>query len=340
MPVTVDTLIFLDVDGVLNVGVQDGLNDPIAFTSGNLQLAHQMAASAKTGNSHPVAERILAVAARKLAHGENGIYEKLVAQGDDLSDLLVSRFVKLVQAAGSRCHLVFSSSWRRPKHAKRKQRLESCIAKHMGKPFTFDASTSLREERTPIDRLQVIGEYLVDFCRLRGGDVPPALRVMVLEDFCGTALCGQSCQGVSIHSPEAAEHYLATLVGNDFDVKVKLLHTYDSWTTEQGTPMAVGCGLTMEHFVAGLSFLTELDLGGEYFVHNEITKSLHADHFDVTEKSYQKYARLNSLEDSLLDACKNVDGASNDFSFTRVMARFLACMRGACSPCQCQAQHS
>jgi len=79
MAVSVDTLIFLDVDGVLNVGVNDEPNVPIAFTSGNVQLASQMAAKAKTSNIHPLAERILAVAARKLEHGENGTYEKLVA---------------------------------------------------------------------------------------------------------------------------------------------------------------------------------------------------------------------------------------------------------------------
>jgi len=243
MATSVDTLIFLDVDGVLNVGVHDGPNDPVAFTAGNLQLAFQMAAAAKTSNIHPLPERILAVAARKLEHGENGTYEKLIAHGDDLSDLLVSRFVKLVQAAGSSCHLVFSSSWRMPKYTKRKQRLETCIAKHMGKPFTFEASTSLSEEQTPMDRLQTIGEYLVDFCKHRASDGPLALRILVLDDFCSTALCGQECQGICIDSPEAAERYLSDLIGNNFDVKVKIVHTYDSWTTEQGTPIAVGCGL-------------------------------------------------------------------------------------------------
>jgi len=271
MAASVDTLIFLDVDGVLNVGVHDGPNVPISFTSANLQLAVQMASAAKTSDIHPVAERVLAVAARKVGHGEDGTYEKLIAHdSNDLSDLLVSRFVKLAQAAGSSCHLVFSSSWRMPKDTKRKQQLETCIAKHMGKPFTFEASTSLRKEQTPMDRLQIIGEYLVDFCKHCASDAPLALRILVLDDFNSTALCGQECQGVCIDSPEAAECYLADLIGDDFDVKVKIVHTYDSWTTEQGTPIAIGCGLTMEHFGVGLSFLTDLGFSGEHAFHNRI----------------------------------------------------------------------
>jgi len=256
MAASIDTLIFLDVDGVLNVGVHDGPNVPIAFTSANLQLAVQMEAASKTSDIHPVAERVLAVARRKLEYGENATYEKLVAQdSNDLSDLLVSRFVKLLQAAGSSCHLVFSSSWRMPKYAKRKQLLETCISKHMGKPFTFEATTSLREEPAPMDRLQAIGEYLVNFCKQRASVGPLALRILVLEDFNSTALCGLECQGVCINSREAAERYLAGLIGNNFDVQVKLVHTYDSWTTERGTPIAIGSGLTMEHFRTGLSFL-------------------------------------------------------------------------------------
>jgi len=271
MAASIDTLIFLDVDGVLNVGVHDGPNVPIAFTSANLQLAVQMEAASKTSDIHPVAERVLAVAARKVGHGEDGTYEKLIAHdSNDLSDLLVSRFVKLVQAAGSSCHLVFSSSWRLPRYSKRKQLLETCIAKHMGKPFTFEASTSLRKEQTPMDRLQIIGEYLVDFCKHRASDAPLALRILVLDDFNSTALCGQECQGVCIDSPEAAECYLADLIGDDFDVKVKIVYTYDSWTTEQGTPIAIGCGLTMEHFGVGLSFLTDLGFSGEHAFHNRI----------------------------------------------------------------------
>jgi hypothetical protein len=327
MPASVDTLIFLDVDGVLNVGVNDGPNDPVAFTSGNLQLACQVAAAAETSDIHLVAERILAVAARKLEHGENGTYAKLIAKDDELSDLLVSRFAKLVQAAGSSCHLVFSSTWR--KHTKRKQHLESCIGKHMGKPFTFDASTLLRDEPTPMDRLQIIGEYLVDFCKHRGSDAPLALRILVLEDFCSTALCGQECQGVCIDSPEAAERYLAELIGNDFDVKVKCVHTYDSWTTEQGEPIAVGCGLTMEHFAVGLSFLNDVDVGGYY-------ATLPADDFDVAEKPDTTLARVTSIEDSLLGPCETIDGASGDFSFAKMIARLCQGERGVCSPCQAQ----
>jgi len=317
MAASIDTLIFLDVDGVLNVGVQDGL-DTFAFKSENLQLANKLAAEAESGNIHPVAELILAVAARKLEHGENGTYEKLIAHDDNLSDLLVSRFVKLVQAAGSSCHLVLSSSWRRPGLTKRKQQLETCIAKHMGTPFTFDASTSLRDEQTPMDRLEVIGEYLVNFCKHRGSDASPALRILVLEDFDNTALCGQECQGVCIDSPEAAESYLAELIGTDFDVKVKIVHTCDSFTTEQGASIDIGCGLTMEHFGAGLNFLNGLD--------NRTAEPPPGNYVGDTEL-YQTHANIPLIEDSLLAPFKS------DFGFLKVIARLLSCVLGACSSC-------
>lgn len=306
MAASAETLIFLDVDGVLNVGVQDGL-DTFAFTSENLQLALKMAAAPETSDIHPVAELILEVASHKLGHGENATYEKLIAHDDNLSDLLVSRFVKLLQAAGSSYHVVLSSSWRRPGLTKQKQRLEAYIAKHLGKPFAFEASTSLREEQTPMDRLQIIGEYAVDFCKQRGSDASPALRILVLEDFDNTALSGQDCQGFCIDSPEAAERYLAELIGTDSGVKVKVVHTYDSWTTDKGTPIAVGCGLTMEHFGVGLDFF-------------------------ITEKVYQTHAHFTSIADSLLAPFKTIDGASSDLGALNVIARLLACVLGTCSP--------
>mmetsp|Transcript_113175 Transcript_113175/g.225361 ORF Transcript_113175/g.225361 Transcript_113175/m.225361 type:complete len:312 (-) Transcript_113175:32-967(-) len=304
MQAHVETLIFLDVDGVLNIGVKDGPNDPVAFTSGNLQLALQMASSAKKKNMNPIAERILAVAERKVDYGENSTYEKLVANDDELSELLVSRFVKLVKTAGTSCHLVFSSSWRRPKHAKRKERLETCIAKHMGKPFTFEASTSLREERKPIDRLQTIGEYLVNYCQQRGKDAAPALRILVLDDFCSTPLGGQEFHGTGINSPEAAERYVAEFIGKDFDVKVKVVHTYDSWTTKQGTQIEIGCGLTMKHFSVSLHFLDDaMPLPVE-----------------------------SSASDCLLAQYKTANGANDDFCCPQALFRFLACVRGSCTP--------
>lgn len=183
-----------------------------------------------------------------------------------------------------------------------------------------------------MDRLQIIGEYVVNFCKQRGSHATSALRILVLEDFDNSALCGQECQGVCIDSPEAAERYLAELVGTDFGVKVKIVHTYDSWTTEQGTPIAVGCGLTMEHFGVGLNFLHGLDFSGERASHNRTAEPRHRNYVGFTEKVYKTQAHITLIAGSLLAPFKTIDGARSDFGVLKVMARLLASVLGGCSP--------
>mmetsp|Transcript_57967 Transcript_57967/g.114958 ORF Transcript_57967/g.114958 Transcript_57967/m.114958 type:complete len:323 (+) Transcript_57967:87-1055(+) len=245
-----ETLIFVDVDGVLNVGVFDQGNAPVAFNQTNLQLALKL-----EGQNNILADRIRSVAGMEV-EGEHATYEKFVAEPCDLSQLLVGRLAQLIGQAGSSCSVVLSSSWRKPKHAKRVQTLETFIGKHLGRPFQFDDRTELREESGgAMDRLQVLGDYTQDFCRKRRGSALK-LRVLVLEDFCITPLDGGlKCQGVSIGSPEAAERYLLSRAKGSSAVSVRMIHTYDKWITDQGLPVAIGTGLTMKHFSRALQFL-------------------------------------------------------------------------------------
>merc|ERR1712008_550118 len=54
----------------------------------------------------------------------------------------------------------------------------------------------------------------------------------------------------------AAEWYLEQRAQNlSTEVAVKLVHTYDEWTTFSGLTMQVGSGLTMEYFCQALRFL-------------------------------------------------------------------------------------
>jgi len=244
-----ETLILVDVDGVLNVGVYDRGNAPVAFNQDNLKLANRLA-----GQNNALADRIRAVACMEV-EGEEATYEKLLAEPTDLSQVLVGRLAQLIGQAGSSCSVVLSSSWRKPKHAKRVLTLEACISSHLGRPFTFDDRTQLREEAGgAMDRLEVLGDYAEAFCRKRRGSALK-LRILVLEDFCITPLDGQMCQGVCIGSPEAAEGYLMSRAGDHSTLSVRIIHTFDKWTTELGIPVAVGTGLTMKHFCRALQFL-------------------------------------------------------------------------------------
>jgi len=259
-----ETLIFVDVDGVLNVGVFDQGNAPVAFNQTNLQLALKL-----EGQNNILADRIRSVAGMEV-EGEHATYEKFVAEPCDLSQLLVGRLAQLIGQAGSSCSVVLSSSWRKPKHAKRVQTLETCIGTQLGRPFKFDDRTPLNEEAGgAMDRLQVLGDYTETFCHKRKGKAVN-VRILVLEDFCVTPLSGKvsnggcgflnlplglKCQGVSIHSHEAAERYLISRSADSSAPSVRIIHTYDAWTTDQGLSVAVGTGLTMKHFCQAQQFL-------------------------------------------------------------------------------------
>jgi len=248
-----ETLILLDVDGVLNVGLHDAGRRPVVFTHDNLRLARRM-----VGRIDPVAQRLREVAARSLEHhGEDDTYEKLVADTDDLSELLVSRLARLIRAAGPACHVVLSSTWRNPQHAEQARQLENCIAKHLDRPFAFSARTAIRPEPGAMDRLECLGEYISEFCQKRASaeNGRRRLRILVVDDFCATPLSCRSSQGSFIDCSQAAEDFLQAQAGAKSIVLVRVVHTVESWVAFSGNSVAVGCGLTMQHFSNAMQFL-------------------------------------------------------------------------------------
>jgi len=248
-----EKLILLDVDGVLNVVLHDAGHGPVLLTQDNLRLAHRLA-----GHADPVAQRLREVAAHSLAHhGEDDTYEKLAAGDDDLSQLLVSRLAELIGAAGRDCHVVLSSTWRNPQHAEHIGQLENCIAKHLGRPFTFDARTPLRAEPGAIDRLECLGDYISEFCQKRASieNSRMELRILVVDDFCAAPLSCWSCQGSFIDCPQAAEDFLQAKAGAESTVLVRVVHSMENWIADRGNPVSVGCGLTMQHFCNAMKFL-------------------------------------------------------------------------------------
>merc|ERR1719410_497668 len=106
-----------------------------------------------------------------------------MSEPGDLSDLLVGRFADLIRAVGSSSRIILSSFWRRPQHIKRQTHLEDRLTAHLGRPFTFDDKTSLREETGAACRISTIGDYIEDFFQQRAGSDTPKTRVLVLDDF-------------------------------------------------------------------------------------------------------------------------------------------------------------
>jgi len=163
--------------------------------------------------------------------------------------------VQLIQAAGPRCRIVLSSTWRLPQYAATKQYLESCITWHLGHKFAFDDCTALANESCPVDRLECLGDYIGSFCPEQQPR-PSKLRILVLDDFFGIPLTGLSCEGVSVNSTAAAELYLLARAGDaKKDVEVRVVNTSDSWLSVQGAQeVPIGCGLTGGFFCEAADF--------------------------------------------------------------------------------------
>jgi len=255
---TPQTLIFVDVDGVLNVGVNDGKSNPICFSMSNLErceiLQHTTLDPADSG----IVDRLVAVSTRTLENsGENPhTTYKNMASGEvgdlDVVDVFVRRLAQLIRAAGPQRLVVLSSTWRTPKNAGKVVKLEALISAALKKPFTFDAKTSLSESRGAAGRLKGIRAFIEEHC---GHMLASTLRVLVLEDFHASPMNSWTCDGAIIASELDAEAYLHKCIPSHIQLAVKLLHTYDEWRTASGLQVQVGSGLMMKHFARGMAFL-------------------------------------------------------------------------------------
>jgi hypothetical protein len=254
-----DTLIFVDVDGVLNVGVRDPGHSPLEFTTTNAQCALD-----KWGKHHDckqrlTIERLVSAHQRELGHGEQGTYAKYLSHPQfGYSDVFLARLARIIRAAGEHASFVLSSTWRLPKHQSRVKKLEAAISEHLGKVFTFDARTELFLDLTPQDRLRAIRKYVTEYATRHSGMIDQ-LKVLVLEDFHTTPLGGMGpCDYCEMDSTESIERYLresVELACTHVKPEVRLVHTYDEWTTPEGLLVQLGCGLTMENFYKAINFL-------------------------------------------------------------------------------------
>lgn len=251
----VETIIFLDVDGVLNVGIHDEGDAPLLFRDEDVRMAQKLSKQGYRGKEAKSVAKLNALASQPLCNGEEGSYEKLMTKnGGELSDVLLSRLAELMRFAGSRCKVVLSSSWRRPHHRNRRRVLEQALARHLERPFQFTEQTPLhRGEKTAADRLQTIGDYIKEVCskRQEAGN----LRMLVLEDFFISAMDGWLCGGKAMNSVSAAESYLENQAGSS--ACVKLFHCYKEITTSSGLSLQVGTGFSDKFLKEAKQFIME-----------------------------------------------------------------------------------
>ncbi|CAL1143743.1 unnamed protein product [Cladocopium goreaui] len=273
----VEKVIFVDVDGVLNVGIKDDdgsllLNEQdlkkvkklragLARFPKHVQHAIKRPASElrDIGTSEAVLSellghcKILFAAERHPTAACKG-HAQLVGP-------FLERLAKLIQMAkGS--HVVLASKWQELTPLIERETPEigdpqsstvakGALAQELGVDFLFHGSTGREEVKTPASRLQSMARYLEEFCRRRDGNGP--LKVLILEDFHVVPLDGWLCDGQAIDSCAAVEQYLRSKVPMQ-DVRVKLIHTYESWT-EEGVEIQLGCGISEEHFREASKFL-------------------------------------------------------------------------------------
>lgn len=242
----VDTILFVDVDGVLNVGIYDPFDAPILLKSSELSMAREIVAMDYRGFDSATAYKICALAATPADPESTTTFEALASQ-DQLSKVLVGRLSELIQEAGPKCHVVLSSSWRKKQHLKRRQRLELDLSEALGRYFTFHDVTQLTPELHAGDRLQTIRSYLQDFAaaNLCGGG---ELKVIVVDDFFLSPLSYADpfrITGGDLHTLEEVEDFLLQPLDEmGIEASAKVLHCYRKVTTSNGLVLQVGMGLS------------------------------------------------------------------------------------------------
>ncbi|CAK0888698.1 unnamed protein product [Prorocentrum cordatum] len=146
-------------------------------------------------------------------------------------------------------------------HAQRLSGLEAALSRHLGRRFAFDARTAIRDDHTPELRLRCIADFAAEHCR-KGPVSVKRLRMLVLDDFHVTPFGTWHCGSKKMDSARAVEKYLVSRVPNHVDAQVRLIHTYDEWTTDTGLGVQIGCGLTSRHFNQAVDFLVADSVSG------------------------------------------------------------------------------
>lgn len=244
----VGTVVFVDVDGVLNVGIRDPPKSPLNLTIDNVSRAR-----CTEGRASAV---ILSVCER-LQHGQacggSATYSELVADSrTGASEVLLGRLADVLREAGDGRFVVLSSSWREPRYRLKVELLEERISHALGEPFCFDDTTGACKDSCPTKRLACIGDYVSRNC----GGWQRSARVLVLEDFHISPLRGWSIDDLPVQGAADVEGYLKSRAAPTSDLSVLLAHTFDQWLTPEG-PVQIGSGLSHQDVERAVKFFAE-----------------------------------------------------------------------------------
>lgn len=246
----VDALIFLDIDGVLNVGIRDPESSSVAFTEANVSVARKLF---KGDTINKGSEMLLSVMHMDSCDGSSSTYGDFLSRNDvDVCDVFVHRLVQIMRAAGERCKVIVSSSWRRPKYAEGLEKLQKIIGVYIGKKFQFDDRTALEDEDAGQDRLRLIGDYIAMHCK--NNQDTTHFKALVLDDFFYFPIKDWVCGSTKVDSSQSAEQYLESCAPPDTQVRARVVHTYESLLLPSGSNVHVGTGLSLRHLHRALDF--------------------------------------------------------------------------------------
>mmetsp|Transcript_53420 Transcript_53420/g.135512 ORF Transcript_53420/g.135512 Transcript_53420/m.135512 type:complete len:337 (-) Transcript_53420:164-1174(-) len=330
-PSGVETLIFVDIDGVLNVGIRDQGQAPLLLSEQNCKCAVDRRGGAGcSAYDKECVERVLSVIQHQVEPCEGAdTFRSLACGRCDCSRVLLERLAAILTAAGKNRSVVLASNWRKPKYTKKVQALEGEISRLMGCRFAFDARTRLAEEKMAGDRLRCIGDFVQQHVSGRGSGKPRPLRILVLDDFFVNPMDGTwECGGNRMHSVGDAEKYIRSRATSAVEMVVKVIHTYQEWSSQSGLRVQVGAGLSDGHRREAVAFLTSQE-----FQQQRPTTSARV--LCTNGAVHLEDAALDSL-DAFTASKKN--GIWNFFDFAEVSAVLGICFSGFAAvswPCLC-----
>jgi hypothetical protein len=246
----------VDCDGVINVGIRDGPGQsPLLLCESNLARCQASIAAAPPGTAMAANNILHSAASRQIGHGDEGTYSKFATApgSSDICPLFAKRMADIVRFAGPQTVMVLSSSWRKPTHHNRVAALEAQLSRYSRRAISFEARTKPGGD-TPVKRIELIGDFIHEYSSNRTQTDRP-LRVVVLEDFAAT-----HPRHWNLREPVTSLAQIEAILRNRSCqpglTSVKLVHTYDEWTTDDGLQVQIGTGLTCAKVCEAKRFLS------------------------------------------------------------------------------------
>mmetsp|Transcript_23664 Transcript_23664/g.67957 ORF Transcript_23664/g.67957 Transcript_23664/m.67957 type:complete len:310 (-) Transcript_23664:49-978(-) len=252
------TIVYVDVDGVLNVGIREPGSCPLLLVKDNCDFAVNAKDDIqKFDEDGQSVERLLAVMSSNPHLLDGDTYSRLICDSEDhISGVLVERLAEILRSVRGRRSVVLSSTWRHPRFAQKVARLEQRLSQLLGEDFVFDARTDWAHEASASQRLWGLGKHLTrTCCRLERVE---EVKVVVLDDFNMTPLNGWACRGQAMWSPADIESLLRSCGRRSapgLRVDVKMVHCYAELVSASGLQVQVGSGLSTAAVCEVLNFL-------------------------------------------------------------------------------------